>query len=111
MVGKGVVRRQVDQQLSSAFGQITPEGGDLRSWGNPLPLEGFPDNLLQVNNRLAWPKSERLLVGGQDVGGAPVGHGRQEHPEADEAHDALPAVRGLGMHSASFRVEVASRPR
>ena len=39
-----------------------------------------------------------------------MGHGRQEHPKADKAHDASPEGTVLVMHSASFRVEVASRP-
>src|SRR5262245_11142342 len=74
MVGKGVVGRQVDEQLAPTFGQIAMEGGDLRPWGNALSFKGFPHNALQVNNRLPWSKGERLLVGGQDIGGEPVGH-------------------------------------
>src|SRR5262249_4066695 len=110
MIGKRVVGRQVDQQLPPAFGQIAAEGSDLRPWGNAFPRERFPDNLLQVNKRLSWPKGERLLVGGQNVGGAPVGHSRYEHAQADEEHDALPDVTSLVMHSTSFRADIAFLP-
>src|SRR5207245_9281765 len=106
MVGEGVVGRQVDDQLSPAFGQITEEGGDLRSWGNAFPLERFPDNLLQVDNRLPRPKGERLLIRGHNVGCEHVVHSRQEQEEADEEREALPDVASLGMHSVSFRADV-----
>jgi len=64
MVGKGVVGGQVDYQLRPALGQVAAEGGNLRPWGNALPLERFPDNLLQVDNRLPRPKGEGCLLEG-----------------------------------------------
>lgn len=108
MVGKGVIGWEVDEQLTPTFGEITAERRDLRAWGNALAFEGFPDNVLEINNRLFWSKGERLFVGGHDVSGEPVGHSRQEHAEADEERDALPEGASLSMHSASFRAEVMS---
>src|SRR5678815_828348 len=56
VVGKGIVGREVQQQLSSTRRQIAVERRNPGAGWDPFSFEGCPDNLLQVNERLPWPK-------------------------------------------------------
>src|SRR5262245_9673917 len=75
-----------------------------------LALKGFPDNVFQINNRLPWPKGQRLLVGGGNVRRAArsAGHEQHDEGEASRGETVCPywsvSIRGklMALHSISF---------
>ena len=83
---------------------------DLNTGRDPLPLERFPDNFLQIDDGLPCPKGQRLLVRGHFAGSDAIGAVQQQQDKGEEnrrevAEPCEIAARHAGpivVHSVSF---------